>query len=218
MRCRPARHGHIRRGDDAVLENQDGLVEPEKRRRLHPVKVVVYEREQMNLIGEVLRIAQKPKIRLVGAVTALPEVDRLDSRVTRRELLAVRLRVVDAVAERERVARADNADPSRRDRWLDVVRRAKPLAVGMNADAFLPEVGNRHVPLRNPAEIGIVFGIRRRLPRQYGDVAEKQKETDGAFEDDDKAEQDSDVDCRDLQPSRHILTLLRAAVFFRGAY
>src|SRR4030095_15621750 len=126
--------------------------------------------------------SQIPQVCLVKTVAALPQVDRLELRVDGLEALAPRLVVVHTEAERERVARADDAGLSRWHGASEVVVGAEPLRVGPEKYAGPVHVWEADVRPAHPAQRFVVARIGRLAVRSAPDLVRDEQEARPAFE------------------------------------
>src|SRR5262245_39473097 len=77
---------------------------------LHAPEVVLDDGENLKVMLQPLAVPLVPEVHLVHPVPALPHVDRLEAGVLVLEDRAPGVIVVDLIAERERIPRADEAN------------------------------------------------------------------------------------------------------------
>lgn len=103
-----------------------------------------------------------PQVGLIDPVAGLAEIDGLEARVHRLELVAPRVVVRDALSERERITEAQEPDASGRLLGLDLRRAAETEGVRPHSALPAPVVGQVHGRTAGPSQQRIVRAERAR--------------------------------------------------------
>ena len=197
-----ARHGHVARDQLTAFERQPRLAVAQERARAQALEIVGDQRAGCKSCASVARVGV-PQIGLVEAVAALAQVDALQPRIERCELRRPRVAVADAVAERERIARANQADAALRDRIGDLGRAAEAARVAAEVAPRPVQVGRAQARLVDPAELGVVDRVHALRQRSFGvdrQVPREEEQAGGALDDadDQQRERQADGDAREL--------------------